>query len=282
MNLRYILLCLNYISTSAYIIDIAKTSVWLSGASYCGKENYKNMELAEPIQNFIVHDILYDAKTDLQGYTGTLINTDKSLDIYIVFRGSSSTLNWIDDFEFIKTSYLTYPECNCSVHTGFYKAVLNLKNDTILSINKLTTIYKNYNNIIVTGHSLGAAIAQLISMELNCINIDNKLYNFGQPRIGDKQYSEFVNRNIQDMFRFTHNKDIVPHVPPIEMGYTHSCGEIFENINGLLRECSKIICEDISCADQYKLKETDTDDHSIYLGHYVNCGNSTKKSSQSF
>ena len=254
-----------------YNSDIAHSAVWLSGAAYCGKENYNTMKLAGPATDFIVGDVLYDPKTDLQGYTGVL-KSDTS--IYVVFRGSSSKLNWMADFEVIKDEYLTFPECGCKVHHGFYKATKNLKDDAIKSVKALKQKY-GYSNVIVTGHSLAAAVGQMIGMELAAVNIKHKVYNFGQPRVGDKNYAHFVNLISEELYRFTHDKDMVPHVPPQEIGYLHSCREIFEDKSGKLKECSADNGEDPTCADQYSIVKTNTDDHIIYLWHYLNCGNST-------
>ncbi len=47
---------------------------------------------------------------------------------------------------------------------------------------------------MLAGHSLGAAIAQLTSMDLLKAGIPiTSLYDFGQPRIGDKAYATFAN-----------------------------------------------------------------------------------------
>ena len=248
----------------------AEISVWLSGAAYCGKDNYSKMSLTGKATGFIVDAVLHDSKTDLQGFTGVLPSEET---IYAVYRGSSSVLNWIDDMDIIKTKYLTYPECGCSVHKGFYNAATHLKNATISSIHKLYKKY-NYKKIIVTGHSLGAAIAQLIGMELHAYGLPNQIYNFGQPRIGDNKYAGFVNTVTEDLWRFTHNKDPVPHVPPEAFGFLHSCVEVFEDSTGKLKTCSNVNCEDHSCADQFSFNRKDVSDHNTYLGHPVSCDES--------
>jgi hypothetical protein len=260
---------------NTYSLKEAYTSVWLSGATYCNKENYDNMVLTGPASGFVVTDTLYDRPTDMQGFIGYLPSTKT---IYVTFRGSYSVLNWIDNLQVKKIPYYSYPECNCSVHKGFYTATLNLKTQVIMSI--LSTKRKTgYSKLIVSGHSLGAAVGQLTAMELKNHATISKMtiliYNFGQPRIGDYEYSQFITRHTNDaLYRYTHYKDIVPHIPPREMEYYHSCMEIYENENGDLYNCSKIICEDPRCSDQYPLKETNTDDHSIYLGHYLSCQDS--------
>ena len=260
-------------AVTSYTFDTnqANVSVWLSGAAYCDKEKYKSMVLSGPSEGFQVSHILYDPKYDLQGYAGVLPSTKTA---YIVFRGSSSIMNWLDDFEVKKIPYDTYPECDCKVHDGFYKTTLNLKNQAIIAVQEIEKKYK-FTRIIVTGHSLGAAVAQLIGMELEREHYPVTIYNFGQPRTGDIVYAKFVNTIISNVWRFTHDKDMVPHVPPItELNYYHSCREVFEDASGGLRECSKTNGEDPTCTDQYSLIHTSVSDHNTYLKHPVDCGTS--------
>ena len=272
LNLLFMVLTLfnSFTKNVAQYNDIqVNIGVWLSGASYCGKELYNEMILDGPAKSFIVKDILYDHKSDLEGYIGIL---DSTKTIHIVFRGSSSVRNWIDDFEIKKVKYNTFPECNCEIHDGFYNAVLHLKDKTINTVKKLIKQY-NY-SVICNGHSLGGITTQIMCMELEAIGIKTSVYNYGQPRGGDKNYAQFSNNIIKDYYRFTHYKDMVPHIPPIEFGYYHSCDEIYENNNGLLKECSNKVCEDPNCSDQFKLYQTNFDDHSLYLGHKLECNSS--------
>ena len=274
---KYIILALTCLSsafsTETYNVTQSQVGVWLSGSAYCAKDAYPTMKLSGPAQGFVVTDILYDKKTDLQGFVGLLPSTST---IYVVFRGSSSILNWLDDAEALKTDYDTFPECDCKVHTGFYTATLALKSQTIDALHKLKIMYPTY-KIVTSGHSLGAAISQLISMELAAINIRSTVYNYGQPRIGDKKYAAFVNTKLPDMWRFTHNRDIVPHIPPIkEMNYYHSCREVFQDEKGVVKTCSNVDCEDPTCADQYSLHQTSGKDHETYLNHDLSCEASTR------
>lgn len=242
--------------------------VWLSGAAYCGKDNYKTMKVGGPATGFVYHDTLHDSKTDIQGYTGIL---SSSKTIYVVLRGSSSLMNWLDDFEVRQVSYNSYPECKCKVHNGFYRSSMGITNKTLDSVNTLRKKYPSY-SVVVTGHSYGAAVGQLLAMELEKSGVIVELYNYGQPRVGDDKYADFVNTKIKDLWRTTHNKDIVPHVPPMDVfGYKHSCREIFEDSAGKLTVCSEVDCEDPKCSDQFKLYQTNGDDHTYYLKHAVSC-----------
>lgn len=260
-------------------VEQLNTCVWLSGAAYCGKENYATMRVSGPAANFTYKETLYDNITDLQGYIGTMDSTES---IYIVLRGSSSVMNWLDDFEILRVSYDTYPECNCTVHYGFYESALGVTFNTLSSIQSLRTAYPGY-SIVVTGHSYGAAVGLLLALELKKSGFVNiKVYNYGQPRVGDDAFARFVNTVFakEDYVRVTHDRDVVPHLPPTEgFGYYHACGEVFEYGDGSLRICSDTVCEDASCSAQYNLSETNTVDHSIYLAHNLSCQESIGKES---
>ena len=269
----YIILLLWIEKICCFSINQANISVWLSAAAYCDKTKYQTMSISGPATGFIVKNIIHDYNTDIQGYVGFL---QSAKTIYAVFRGSSSIRNWINDFEVKKVDYLTFPDCGCKVHKGFYKSTVGILNETVSAIDKLKKEY-DY-DIIITGHSYGAAVAQLFAMELASLNIESSVYNFGQPRIGDYDYSVFVNSKLTNMWRIVHNADIVPHIPTIKgFEYYHSCREVFEDEFENIRICSASDCEDIMCSQKYKLQNASITDHDIYLGHYMSCENSIAK-----
>ena len=266
------LFILFYFVNASYNSTQAQIGVYLAGAAYCGKDKYSTMVLTGPAKGFVVTGTIYDRPTDLQGYVGYL---DLTKTIHVVLRGSSSILNWLDDFEVRQVDYTTWSDCGCKVHNGFYKAALGLSNETIRLI-KVLKISKPTYKIYINSHSLGSSVGDLLSMELLKEQIETNVYGYGKPRVGDKTYAQFYNGKIKEHYRHTHNKDIVPHVPPIEgFGYYHSCQEIFETESGEIKFCSQTNCEDKTCGDQYSISQTNSNDHSYYLGHKVSCEEST-------
>jgi hypothetical protein len=268
-----LLLFYGWIHTSmGYNTQIASTSVWLSGAAYCGKSVYNTMMLGGDAASIDIKKTLYDVKTDLQGFIGV---SSLYKQIYVVFRGSSSTLNWMDDFE---VNLVSYPSCDgCKVHNGFYRSALAVKNATLDSVKYLKFVNPTY-SVIVTGHSYGAAVAQIIALELVSESVTAQVYNFGQPRIGNPSFAAFANSKLKILWRFTHYKDVVPHLPPITgFGYIHSCIEVYEDDQHNIRICSNDICEDPGGSDQFPLYKTNGDDHMLYLNHYLSCEQSTVK-----
>merc|ERR1711920_267872 len=92
-------------------------------------------------------------------------------------------------------------------------------------------------NLIVTGHSLGAAVSTL-----GMFHLQRKGYNvvqgyvFESPRVGNRAWSAAFQKAFGrevPVFRVTHSHDVVPRVPPqlhgLHLGfdYTHVASEVF-------------------------------------------------------
>ena len=88
--------------------------------------------------------------------------------------------------------YDTWPECNCRVHAGFNRGVNRVWDRVLSEVTRLQAINPTY-KVKVTGHSLGAALAQLCGMRLVQAGFDVSMINFGQPRTGDSDYAAFSN-----------------------------------------------------------------------------------------
>lgn len=92
---------------------------------------------------------------------------------------------------------------------------------------------------VVTGHSLGGAIAILFPVILMLHGEDwmlerlKAVHTFGQPRVGDRKLGEFVQPRLGSKFkRFVYNDDIVPRLPFDNQifGYKHFGTCYFFNI----------------------------------------------------
>lgn len=128
--------------------------------------------------------------------------------IFVVFRGTEPTA-WEDvkaDLNFFKVKADTAGR----VHGGFKESCDDLYEEIRLKILLLRTHEKQ--QIIISGHSLGAAVATLFASRIKA----DQLYTFGSPRVGDKR---FVDTLCVPHWRFVNNNDIVTFVPPILMFY---------------------------------------------------------------
>ena len=109
----------SYYPPLPFDVKIANQSVYYSAAAACGQESYPKMVVAGPIESFKYLYTLYDKKSDTQGYIGVQSSTSQ---IWIVYRGTTSYTNWLDDGEIVLTSI---DFCDgCKVHYGFKKVKL--------------------------------------------------------------------------------------------------------------------------------------------------------------
>lgn len=139
---------------------------------------------------------------DAQAYIFTKQNK-----LYIVFRGTSSKNDILIDLD-IRTHKI---KDNIYVHNGFYKQFKSLENQ----INESIDDYKNIDEIVFIGHSLGAGIAQIASAIYADILKDKKVscITFGCPRTGNNNFVKWFNNNIDKHVRIANKNDIVTMIP---------------------------------------------------------------------
>ncbi|HEX8061730.1 MAG TPA: lipase family protein [Allosphingosinicella sp.] len=95
------------------------------------------------------------------------------------------------------------------VHTGFWEAYCSL-HDQIEEWRENAQIRR----LVVTGHSLGAAMATLMA----ALNEEAELVTFGCPLVGDREFAERFGR---PALRYVDCTDLVTTVPYGFLGYAH-------------------------------------------------------------
>jgi len=258
------------------------TSLWLSEFAYCSNGgNFMNLDFAGKsyTQDFV--PTAQFAVADDSSITGFIGHQASKSAIWVAFRGSSDIENWITNLDFVRMSY---PLCSgCSVHEGFYtaqqKAIADIRN----AVAQLHAAHPSY-KIVVTGHSLGAALATLTALDLaRTYGSGVRVYNYGCPRIFNEAGANWASSGVIDIAaRRTHYRDPVPHLPEELFGFRHTTGEIYENgpisdypnfPGGALRTCSGE--EDGGCVDQWDgiwPIGYVTADHLLYSGVHMGSG----------
>ena len=230
--------------------NIINFSLNLSQATYCEVDYKWDCKVCDK-SNEIYNIITKENEKIIIG-ENTILDT-----LFVAFRGSSNLENWIDDAQFSHTCFNN----NICIDKGFHKLYETLNHTIIKKINK----HQN-KNLLITGHSLGAALATLLTYELNK-DYNISLITFGSPRVGNK---EFVKEMLKQNFlsnRITHYFDIVPHLPQEILNYKHLPGEIWYNeLNSEFKICNDEIDEDNECSNKCSpFFCTSTSDHLNYL-----------------
>jgi triacylglycerol lipase len=165
--------------------------------------------------------------TDIFGLMGRNV---ASRTAFVSFRGTSDVSDWLADLDVIPENYSWLPKFG-QVHAGF-QDVYDLVRDNIAT--NLATATAGCDQILVTGHSLGAALAVLaapdIFQNMPPNTIEPRLITFAGPRVGLSDFVDAFNADIESCFRVVNFLDIVPLVPPAP--YVHVGAEIAINSGG--------------------------------------------------
>ena len=220
--------------------------------------------------------------------------------IAVAFRGSANLTNWEEDFNIWETAPYYQDVCgpNCRVHRGFLNSWLSIGGKVAGAVRYMTQLYPDA-EIVITGHSLGAAMAVHCATHLHVeegLRV-SEVITFGQPRCGNAAFADFFNSNITGngdssnnaaggtgganttTWRVVNLDDPVPHLPPrwIAGDYTHVATEVW--YNSTRDRLAYKVCdgtgEDPTCSDREKVVGDIVDhakDHMQYLGRsWVGC-----------
>eukprot|EP00244_Chara_vulgaris_P010677 TRINITY_DN4995_c0_g1_i1.p1 TRINITY_DN4995_c0_g1~~TRINITY_DN4995_c0_g1_i1.p1 ORF type:complete len:346 (+),score=35.74 TRINITY_DN4995_c0_g1_i1:176-1213(+) len=251
-------------ASAVYTDDVVVLRNWT--CSRCGGQT----------KGFQVKEVVIDYFHKLQGIIGF---SPMHQSVVIAFRGTRETslANWIADLQFRQLDF-QYPGVHHAlVHTGFFSAYHNttLRERIPVAFKSMMEAYPGLPTLI-TGHSMGGAIATLCALDLK-INFGFtgiRVVTFGQPRVGNQAFAEYYHRHFPQSMRLTHDHDAVPHLPPFRtpagsMNYYHVPTEIWLCYVGAERRyLIEKVCdssgEDPRCSRS--VKGTSIADHLMYLG----------------
>lgn len=188
----------------------------------------------------------------MQGYVATLPEHSTMLPqtgrtrCIVGFRGSQNIRNWLADFLAVPTKLDRSWCSDCWVDDGFHNAYEELRAKMMVAILndcKCQDIY-------LTGHSLGAAVATLAMFDLRATPTIRErgikvlpAWLFGSPAVGNPQFVETLARHTlpeeyPGVYRFVNQYDIVPRLALI--AYDHYGAEIFiKEASQRILYCSK-------------------------------------------
>ncbi|XP_053391666.1 lipase ZK262.3-like [Mercenaria mercenaria] len=193
----------------------------MSAAAYTN-DPQKCLRKIYPTGDFVIKNIIRHSCEDLplfkyeECFAYTAVSNKKRI-IAVAFRGTViNSLQIYDQIISILTTPKTSFPTGGNVQRYFANAYQKLYQGVNASVTSLVRQYPAY-DVVVTGHSLGGAIASLAAVSLvyqKLVPVNRMyLYTYGLPRVGDKQYALNHDRLLNNSWRVVHNRDIVSHLP---------------------------------------------------------------------
>ncbi|MCM3748334.1 lipase family protein [Paenibacillus pasadenensis] len=132
--------------------------------------------------------------------------------VVAAFRGTVSPSDWMTDFMADQTEFDLVKDGGFT-HRGFTALYKSLR-PQLMRLIEQTSARKP---LFVTGHSLGAALATLASIDL-AANVRGRapiIYTFGSPRVGNGGFARTFGKYVPRSFRLANSQDLVAHLPPL-------------------------------------------------------------------
>ncbi|KAK0452773.1 alpha/beta-hydrolase [Desarmillaria tabescens] len=251
---------------------------FFSRIAYCSSASVESFSCGAPC------DALEAESVDILatgGDGGTIpkfvIAHDKSTNsIVVAHQGTDpeNILSILNDADLVLTPIDTesFPSAagkGIEVHSGFLETFSRTAS-TILSTVKSALSSTGADSVVLTGHSLGSALAMLDALMFNdaLANVSIQTTTFGSPRVGNQAFADFADTSLSSgvFARMTNKADPVPHLPPIVLDFVHPQGEVH------LGDAGAVLCErqenkSEACADGEGLLAI-TDGVGDHLGPY--------------
>jgi hypothetical protein len=216
----------------AYLTTIVSAWAYSDAATMATQLRYYGLP------NCIVREFVVTNRAMLIVAAAYLVRSEDGRIGVLAFRGTipDDFINWLTDADTRLTNF-HYG----SVHTGFYRNLEPLWKDVTEAIDAAfdppatdgeAKGLRRMENLYVTGHSLGAAMAVIAAARIFTADYTDwqskirGVYTYGQPCVGDRAFAEHYDREF-DLYRHVFHSDVVPHLPPWDVGAFRHFGTEF-------------------------------------------------------
>ncbi|KID66382.1 feruloylesterase, partial [Metarhizium hybridum] len=215
-----------------------------------------------------------ESTTDTQAM---IYRLDSRKELILAIPGTQSQQDWETDENW---RLVDYKSCkSCKAHHGFLTAWDSIVDQVERGLESALHSYPGY-SVTIVGHSLGGALAELAfgSLKPKPLNV-TQVITYGAPRVGNAGFANYLdklagasNSNAGIAYRVTHYDDIVPHLPPFFLGFTHPRTEYWQSADKPA-EATTYRCngrESLDCIFG-KAPSSNSDAHGTYAGMKVFC-----------
>jgi triacylglycerol lipase len=172
------------------------------------RQHHRNGEFSVP--NDYKEVVGFKAKVfEANEWFGFILENEK--EIIVAFRGTVSQTDWLADALAFQREFPYADDCG-KVHYGFLEIYDSCREEIFRALARLD----NRKRVVITGHSLGAALATLFALDVvkNSEFSNVELINFASPRVGNRKFCKAVNKELQRVTRIVNVHDVVTLFPP--------------------------------------------------------------------
>lgn len=199
----------------------SSSSLWVDQLSYCKAGEIVSFQCEDCSSDRSLIGV-YDPVSTASSQVVVTIDRDED-EILVGFRGTINKISqWASDLDAVYTNW----HDRGKVHLGFHKRFAEIYEPTLKMLKKARSILPNA-DIIVSGHSMGGAVATLMSSELKRnqpVSLHPTwVFTYGSPRVGNKVFASYVNAQFgSNLVRVMNEMDMVTDLPPTLLGYRHT------------------------------------------------------------
>jgi hypothetical protein len=150
-----------------------------------------------------------------------------SNDLLVSIRGTEGIWEWIQDARFLRIP-CPFASGAGTTEDGFTDVYMSLTVGSATGqrlVDQLRTLFASTppTTLTITGHSLGAALATLLALDVVEQNIfaSPSVITFASPFVGDAQFARTYDTEVPNTWRITNLVDVVPKLPPPVWGFDH-------------------------------------------------------------
>lgn len=130
----------------------------------------------------------------------------------IVPWGSTESADWKTNFSFLLKPWTKHPlaraDSKIRVHGGYVTGWMRIRDAVLGAI--------TYEDILVTGYSMGAGMAEIVAVDVACNHPDARLHcvSFDGPKVWNRAGATSFARRVPISTRVMYGNDVVAKVPP--------------------------------------------------------------------
>lgn len=182
-----------------------------------------------PGKNYKVLRTIYsnDLATDispqrplLEGYKTfgiVALNEADSSDVFIAVRGTEGVWEWVQDLKFFAKPFSNVSGSGLTEDgfTDMYQSFSLTPGPSSTFLKDLGDLLPPNATVTVAGHSLGAAVATLLALDMaSNTRFPITLYTLASPRVGDLIFHNLFNHVVPNAYRVANRLDVVTQTPP--------------------------------------------------------------------